>query len=46
MKCEQPLDEIAVQVWLLYHQTNLNIALNVGGKELCTNGQTNGQSKH
>ena len=27
VKCGQPLDELTVQVWLLYDHPNLNIAL-------------------
>ena len=27
VKCEEPIAEFKVQVWLLYHQPNLNIAL-------------------
>ena len=34
--CEQPLDELTVHIWLLYANPNLNIALYIGGTELCT----------
>ena len=27
VKCEEPIDEVIVQVWLLYHNPNFNIAL-------------------
>ena len=27
VKCEEPIDELTVQVWLLYHHQTLNIAL-------------------
>ena len=29
VKCEQPLDELTVKVWLLYDHPNLNIALSL-----------------
>ena len=36
VKCEHPLDELTVQVWLLYHHSNFNVS----GTELCTDKQT------
>ena len=45
VKCEEPIDELTVQVWLLYHQPNCKYCiLFVSGTELQTNGQTNGQT--
>ena len=42
-KCEQPLNELTVQVWLLYGHPNLKYcSLLVSGTELRTNGQTDG----
>ena len=44
VKCEQPLDELTVQVWLLYDHQNFNYCtLNVSGTELWTDKQTQGQ---
>ena len=41
LKCEQPLDELTVQVWLLYNYPNFKYwTLFVSGTELQTNGQT------
>ena len=41
VKCEQPLDELTVQVWLLYDHPNFKYCtLYVRGTELRTNGQT------
>ena len=53
MKCEEPIDELTVQVWLLYHQPNFNYCtLFESGTELRTDKrtekrtdkQTNGQT--
>ena len=42
VKCEEPIDEVTVQVWLLYHHPNFNYwTLFVSGMELRTDGQTN-----
>ena len=39
-KCEQPLDELTVQVWLLYdHQNFKYFTLSVSGTELWTDKQ-------
>ena len=55
VKCEKPIDELTVQVWLLYdHQNFKYCTLFVSGTELRTNGQTDrqtdgwtdGRSKH
>ena len=51
VKCEKPIDELTVQVWLLYHHPNFEYCtLFVRGTELRTNGQTDGwtdgRSKH
>ena len=47
VKCEQPLDELTVQVWLLYdHQNFKYCTLNVSGTELRTDERTDGRSKH
>ena len=44
-KCEEPIDELTVQVWLLYHQPNFKYCtLFVRGTELKTNGQTDKQT--
>ena len=40
VQCEQPLDQLQVQVWLLYHHSNLKIMHFVSGTELRTNRQT------
>ena len=43
VKCEQPLDELTVQVWLLYDHLNFKYCtLNVSGMELQTDKLTNG----
>ena len=40
LKCEQPIDELTVQVWLLYHNPNFKYCtLFVSGTELRTNRQ-------
>ena len=44
-KCEEPIGELTVQVWLLYHHPNFKYCtLFVSGTELQTNRQTNGQT--
>ena len=41
VKCEKPIDELTVQVWLLYHHPNFKYCtLFVSGMELRTDGQT------
>ena len=41
VKCEEPLDELTVQVWLLYLHLNFNYwTLSVSRTELRTDGQT------
>ena len=45
VKCEQPIDELTFQVWLLYHHPNFKYrTLFVSGTELrtCTDGQMDG----
>ena len=45
VKCEEPIDELTVQVWLLYHYPNFKYrTLFVSGTELQTNRQTNRQT--
>ena len=46
VKCKQPLDELTVQVWLLYDHPNFKHCTKffVRGTELRTNGQTDGRS--
>ena len=45
VKCEQPLDELTVQVWYLYHHPNFKYCtLIVSGTELRTDGQTDGRT--
>ena len=45
VKCEEPIDELTVQVWLLYHHPNFKYCtLFVSGTELRTNGQTDRQT--
>ena len=45
VKCEEPIDELTVQVWLLYHHPNFNYwTLFVSRTELRTNGQTDGRT--
>ena len=39
VKCEQPLDELTVQVWLLYNHQNLILHFFISGTELRTDGQ-------
>ena len=40
-KCKEPIDELTVQVWLLYHHPNFKYCtLFVSGTELRTDGQT------
>ena len=51
VKCEQPLDELTVQVWLLYHHSNFKYCtLFVSGTELqtdrWTDRQTDGRSNY
>ena len=42
VKCEEPIDKLTVQVWLLYHHPNFKYCtLFVSGTELRTDGQTN-----
>ena len=44
-KCEEPIDELTVQVWLHYHHLNFKYCtLFVSGTELQTNRQTNRQT--
>ena len=44
VQCVEPIDELAVQVWLLYHHSNFKYCtLFVSWKELKTDRQTNGQ---
>ena len=45
VKCEEPIDELTVQVWLLYHHPNFKYCtLFVSRTELRTDGQTDGQT--
>ena len=45
VKCEEPTDELTVQVWLLYDHPNFKYCtLIVSGTELRTNGQTDKQT--
>ena len=45
VKCKEPLNELTVQVWLLYHPPHFNYwTLFVSGTELRTDGQTNKQT--
>ena len=45
VKCEEPIDEFTVQVWLLYHHPNFKYCtLFVSGTELRTDGRMNGQT--
>ena len=45
VKCEEPIDELTVQVWLLYDHPNFKYCtLFVSGTELRTNGQTDGRT--
>ena len=44
-KCEEPLDELTVQVWFLYDHPNFNYwTFLVSGTELRTDRQTDGQT--
>ena len=44
VKCEQPLDELSAQVWLLYdHQNFQYCTLFISRTELRMDGQTDGQ---
>ena len=43
VKCEQPIDELTVQVWLLYHNPNLKyctLFVSGTGRDGITDGQT------
>ena len=41
VKCEEPIDELTVKVWLLYHHPNFKYCtLFVSGTELRTDRQT------
>ena len=41
VKCEEPIDKLTVQVWLLYHHPNFRYCtFFVSGKELRTNRST------
>ena len=45
VKCEQSIDGLTVQLWLLYHHPNFKYCtLFESGMELRTDGQTNGQT--
>ena len=45
VKCEEPLDELTVQVWLLYLHPNFNYwTLLISGTELRTDRRTDGQT--
>ena len=45
VRCEQPLDELIAQVWLLYdHQNFKYCTLFISGTELRTDGRTNGRT--
>ena len=45
VKCEEPIDELTVQVWLLYHHPNFKYCtLLVSGTELRTDGRTDRQT--
>ena len=45
VKCEEPIHEATVQVWLLYHHPNFKYCtLFVSGTELRTDKQTDGQT--
>ena len=45
VKCEQPLDELTVQVWLLYDHPNFKYCtLLISGTELRTDRQTDGRT--
>ena len=45
VKCEEPIDELTVQVWLLYDHQNFKYCTSfVSGTELRTDGQTDRQT--
>ena len=45
VKCEEPIDKLTVQVWLLYHHPNFYYCiLYVSGTELWTDNHTDGQT--
>ena len=45
VKCREPIDDLTVQVWLLYHPPNFKYCtLFVSGTELRTDRQTDGQT--
>ena len=45
VKCEEPIDELTVQFWLLYHHPNFKYCtLSVSRTKLRTDGQTNGRA--
>ena len=45
VKCDETINELAVQVWLLYHHPNFKyFTLFVSGTELRTDGQTGGRT--
>ena len=45
VKCEQPIDELSFQVWLLYDHPNFKYCTSfISGTELRTNGQTDGRT--
>ena len=45
VKCEEPIYELTVQVWLLYHHLNFKyFTLFVSGTQLRTDRQTDGQT--
>ena len=45
VKCEEPIDESTVRLWLLYHHPNFKYCiLLVGGTELRTDEQTDGRT--
>ena len=45
VKCEEPIDELTVQVWLVYYHPNFKYCtLFLSGTELRTDGQTNKQT--
>ena len=45
VKCEELIDELTVQVWLLYHNPNFKYGtLIVSGTDLRTDGQTDGRT--
>ena len=47
VKCEEPIDELTVQVWLLYQHPNFKyLKYPVSGTELRTDGQTDGRSDY